>query len=293
MSRLTRSQHARRNRNVFAALIASALTAIALTAASPALADVSAASPTGEVSIATPGPVLSGVATTYTVTVTNVTSQTANTAMAGVQLPAGMALNHLDANCQRTNTSTLSGTAFTCAFANLAPGASTSWQFTATAASPGTYVDQVTGILDIGSPTTTVVADSVNLSIPVSPGPTDIQVTGSSNNGSPPVGSQFNYTFQVKNNGPQAAYGVTFDDALPAGIKLVGVSTDIATCSSNAAANSVHCGMDVLGVGQQATITITASPTTTGTITDVATIAMQNPDTHPANNSVGVTVQPK
>lgn len=50
----------------------------------------------------------------------------------------------------------------------------------------------------------------------VQPGPTDVQVTGSSNNGSPPVGSTFNYTFQVKNNGPIPAGGVTSDDALPA-----------------------------------------------------------------------------
>ena len=40
------------------------------------------------------------------------------------------------------------------------------------------------------------------------PGPTDIQVTGSSSNGSPQVGSSFSYTFQVKNNGPLPAADV-------------------------------------------------------------------------------------
>jgi uncharacterized repeat protein (TIGR01451 family) len=265
----------------------------ALVAVPSALASVSATSPAGEVSISTPGPVLSGVEETYTLTITNTTSTTANTALIGVQLPSGMSLNHLAASCQRTNTANLPGAALTCGFTNLAPGASATATFGATAASPGSYVAQVQGDLDIGSPTTTVVADSVSLSIPVSPGPTDIQVTGSSNQGSPPVGSQFNYTFQVKNNGPQAAYSVTFDDALPAGISLVGFSSDIASCTGGATANSVHCDMSLLGVGQQATITITASPTATGTFTDFASVAMANPDRQASNNTVGVTVQPK
>jgi uncharacterized repeat protein (TIGR01451 family) len=119
-------------------------------------------------------------------------------------------------------------------------------------------------------------------------------VAGSFNNGSPPLGSTFNYTFQVKNNGPLPAGGVTFDDTLPASIRLVGNPTiDIGACVANTVSNSVHCDIGNLGVGQQSTITLSATPTAAGVLANTATVAMTGPDGHPANNNVTVTVQPK
>jgi uncharacterized repeat protein (TIGR01451 family) len=132
--------------------------------------------------------------------------------------------------------------------------------------------------------------------LPVSsqPGPTDIQVTGSANNGSPPVGGSFSYTFQVKDNGPLPAGGVTIDDALPASILLGGsVTVDNGTCSISFVTNSVHCDIGALGVGQQSHITIGATPTAAGAFADTATVAMTGADTHPANDQFTVTVQPK
>jgi hypothetical protein len=38
---------------------------------------------------------------------------------------------------------------------------------------------------------------------------------------------------------------------------------------------------------------LTAVARATGTATNTATVAMQGPDTKPANNSVGVTVSPR
>src|SRR5262249_57396881 len=53
---------------------------------------------------------------------------------------------------------------------------------------------------------------------------TDVQTTVSSNNGAPPVGSQFAYTFQVRNNGPfNTMDSVLFTDNLPAGVGGGGV----------------------------------------------------------------------
>jgi hypothetical protein len=47
-------------------------------------------------------------------------------------------------------------------------------------------------------------------------------------------------------------------------------------------------------VGGQANVVITAlAPTSPGSVTNVASVGMLGSDTHPANNSVGVTVQPK
>jgi uncharacterized repeat protein (TIGR01451 family) len=265
-----------------------------LAAAPAALANVSATSPTGMVSITTPGPVLSGVATKYTVTVTNVASLLASEAQAGVQLPAGMTLNHLPAACQRTNNATLPGTGFDCAWLTVSPGASRSATFTATASGPNTYVDQVSAALDFGGiPPTSVSRDSVSYSIPVSPGPTDIQLTGSSSNGSPALGTPFTYTFNVKNSGRQAAYGVTFDDPLPASITALSVSSTNGNCTVDTTTNSVHCDIGLLAVGGQSTIAISAVAASAGSVTNTASIAMQGPDTKPANNSAAVTVSPK
>jgi uncharacterized repeat protein (TIGR01451 family) len=276
------------------ALAAAALLVMALAGAPAAFADVGASSPSGMAAISTPGPVLTGVATTYTVTVTNVGSQSASEEQAGVQLPAGMTLNRLDASCQRSNNPTLLGTAFSCGWLGVAPGQSVSATFTATASGPNTYVDQISAALDYGGiPPTSVSRDSVSYSIQVSPGPTDLQVTGSSNNGSPAVGSRFGYAFQVKDNGPQAAYGVTFDDSVPASITPLSVSIDNGICTLDASTNSVHCDIGVLGVGAQSNIVISAVASSTGTVTNTASVGMQGPDTKPANNTAGATISPR
>src|SRR5262245_20418950 len=61
---------------------------------------------------------------------------------------------------------------------------------------------------------------------------TDVQTTVSSNNGAPPVGSQFAYTFQVRNNGPfNTMDSVLFTDNLPAGVGSVNVISSRGTCS--------------------------------------------------------------
>jgi len=98
----------------------------------------------------------------------------------------------------------------------------------------------------------------------------------------------------VKNNGPQPASGVTFDDTLPAGIQLGGtVTIDNGTCTGDPAGNSVHCTIGDLAVGRQSDISFTATATATGTFADTGTVTMSGTDTRLANNSFTVTVQPR
>jgi len=272
------------------------LTTIVLGSA-PAAADT-VTSPTGMVTVSVPASVVAGVASTYTITVTNTTAESfdglAGVVVSGV-VPSGMSVQHL------TGCSNLGGnksTSFLCSMPNLASGASETATFSIMAIVNGSY--QVSfgasalvpdGANDGGSD---VVGDSVTATVTAQPGATDIQVTGSSNNGSPPVGSDFNYTFQVKNDGPLAAGGVTFDDQLPAVISLAAVPvTDNGSCIANTVTNSVHCDIGNLAVGSQSDITLTATATTTGVIADTATVGMTGADTHPANNTVAVSVQPR
>jgi uncharacterized repeat protein (TIGR01451 family) len=208
-------------------------------------------------------------------------------------LPSGMTLKGIN-GCARLGGNQSLG--FLCTMPNLAPGASEQATFSLLASGTGTYdvPFTVSGAIPGANFSLQITGDSVTLPVSVQPGPTDIQVTGSSNNGSPPVGSPFNYTFQVKNNGPLPAFGVTFDDPLPASMLLgTSVTVDNGTCAANAVSNTVHCDIGDLGVGQQSDISFAATPTAIATATNTASIAMLGTDTHPANNSVGVTVQPK
>jgi uncharacterized repeat protein (TIGR01451 family) len=267
--------------------------------AAPAASAASVTSPTGMVTVSVPPPVVAGLVSTYTLTVTNTTSVAFN-GPAGVvatgTMPDGVTVQRI------TGCTNLFGgnhsTTFGCSMPNLAPGASETATFSLLASAVGNY--QITfGATalqpDPSSPGAfDSVGDSATLAVTAQAGPSDIQVTGSSNNGSPPVGGTFNYTFQVKNNGPLPAAGVTFDDPLPAAIVLGSILTaSNGSCTASLATNSVHCDIGNLATGQQSVITFSAAPATAGTFGNTATASMTGADTHPANNSATVTVQPK
>ena len=263
--------------------------------APPAFAE-SVTSPTGMVAVSVPPPVVAGVASTYTMTVTNTTSspfQGPVGVVASGEMPSGMTIQSIS-GC--ANLGGNHSTSFLCSMPNLAPGASETATFSLLASAPGNYQIPfgASAEVPLGGGAFQSVGDSATLGVNAQAGPTDIQVTGSSNNGSPAVGSTFNYTFQVKNNGPLPAAVVTFDDSLPAAITLGSTLTiDNGSCAAGAATNSVHCDIGDLGVGQQSTITFSATPTATGAFGNTAKVAMTGMDTHPANDSVTVTVQPR
>ena len=85
----------RRRRHTAALLCAAAAIAVvALTGASTALGDISASS-SGDgfaLTISTPGPVLSGVAANYTITVANISAAPIPATSVLLQLPSGMSL---------------------------------------------------------------------------------------------------------------------------------------------------------------------------------------------------------
>jgi uncharacterized repeat protein (TIGR01451 family) len=249
----------------------------------------------GMITVSVPTPVLAGVASTYTMTVTNTTPSPMLDVTASGSMPSGVSVKSIG-GC--ANIGGNHSASFFCTMPGLQPGASESATFSLVASAAGSYdiqfgfsagepIPDLPGALQIFS-------DSATLPVNALPGPTDIQVTGSSNTGSPPVGSRFNYTFQVKNDGPLPATGVTFDDPLPASVALVGtVTVDNGSCNANTVSNSVHCDIGDLGVGQQSDITFAATPTAAGVFGNTAKIAMTASDTHPANDQFAVTVQPK
>ena len=120
---------------------------------------------------------------------------------------------------------------------------------------------------------------------------TDIQATVSSSNGAPAVGSQFNYMFLVKNNGPfNSMDPVSFTDVLPTALSPVNVVISRGTCTGTAI---ISCDLGLLAVGEQASIVVSVTApliaqsfTNTGSVT----IPSGQTDRAPGNNSATLTL---
>jgi hypothetical protein len=94
------------------------------------------------------------------------------------------------------------------------------------------------------------------------------------------------YTITVSNGGPAPATGVTLTDALPAGVQLKTLKTSQGTCTS-AKVNDVTtatCALGNMANAASATVTITISRLTAGTMTNTASVAAQSPADGNAGN---------
>jgi len=120
---------------------------------------------------------------------------------------------------------------------------------------------------------------------------TDIQATVSASSGAPAVGSQFNYTFQVKNNGPSNSMDpVLFTDVLPTAVSPVNVVVSRGMCAGIAI---VTCDLGPLAIGEQASIVVAVkAPLTPQSFTNTGIVTVQpgQTDRAPGNNSTTLTL---
>ena len=116
--------------------------------------------------------------------------------------------------------------------------------------------------------------------------PNDIGLTSADAPDPVTVGGSLTYTDTVKNNGTQAATGVSFSDPLPASVDLVSATPSQGTCTGTA---TVACALGSLAVGASATVTIVVTPTQEGTLTNTASVAAAEPDPDPADNQATAT----
>ena len=130
------------------------------------------------------------------------------------------------------------------------------------------------------------------------PSTTDIQTTGSAQNGNPVHGAADTFTWQIKNNqGSVTASCVSFtaSTTAPAGASLAisSVSTTIGTCS--VANNAVSCTIGTIGGGQTAVVSVTAVPSSAEpansySMTGNAQLGPGSTDTNIANNASTVLI---
>ena len=106
-------------------------------------------------------------------------------------------------------------------------------------------------------------------------------------------GINFNYTITVTNAGPSPAASVSLSDTLPAGTTFVALSSPGGwSCTTPAvgAGGTVTCTNPSLAVGSAVfTLTVAIAPSTTGTISNTATVSSATADPNPANNSATET----
>ncbi|HST41705.1 MAG TPA: hypothetical protein VLK58_19455 [Conexibacter sp.] len=236
--------------------------------------------PVADLAIEKSGPatVAAGGQATWQLRVTNIGPDDATGVTVTDTLPAGTSFVTASNGCTAT------GQTVTCALADLAVGASTTVEVTATvpyALGSATIVNSATVRGDKIDPdptndsdeATTVVGPSTDLAI-VKSGPA-----------SATAGGTITWTLIATNNGPSTATGVTVSDALPAGVGFVSATPTQGTCTANG--QTVGCALGELPSGGSAQIQLVGqlgAGLANTTIVNAATVTGTEPDPNPGNN---------
>lgn len=126
----------------------------------------------------------------------------------------------------------------------------------------------------LGDPTLSI-TDSADLSITVTDAPDPVA-----------AGTNLTYTVTVANAGPQQAENVVATDTLPAGVTLVSTSG----CAEDpAGAPTCSLGTITAGTFKQYTVTVAVAPSTTGMLTNQASVVSSRLDGNPSNNTASAT----
>lgn len=231
--------------------------------------------------IASPDSVTAGTSLTYTLNITNNGPSGATGVVVTDTLPASVTFVSASPFCSSqpnnqvrcTYDSIASGSAASPAVIRVAVNPAAPSLITNTVTVTGTEFDSNTS--NNTATITTAVNRLVNLSI---------TKTGSSN----PVaaGSGLNYLLTITNSGPSQASGVIVTDTLPAGVTFSTASPD---CSNSS--NKVTCNLGSVSSGGAitASINVIVASSTSGTLTNTATVTSSEPDSNAANNTVTTT----
>jgi len=249
-------------------------------------------------SLSAPGNVSQNSTITYTMKVSNVGNQHVPQAVLTDNLPANAVGGQFTTSQGACNSNVAN---LICNLGDIAPGASATVTFTATAGT--TTVTNSASVADFdatGNPITdaTPANNTASATTTVTPPvQTDIQVTGAAQNGGPNAGSIDTYTWQIKNNqGTVNAPNVVFTNVLPSNLQFATASSTIGSCSTppdGAAGGTVTCSAASLPGGQTMVVTVNVIVTQAATIATTGSATFQGTDTNPNNNSFTVTIKSK
>jgi uncharacterized repeat protein (TIGR01451 family) len=226
------------------------------------------------------GTVVPGTSFIYTITASNSGPSTATNVSVSDPVPGGLTSFVWSGNGH----SNVSG-AISDMIASLAPGASVVYTVTATVdpAAIGSLANTVTvSAANDANPNNNTATDTDTLTPEA-----DLGVTKMVSNRTPNVGDTITFTVTLTNNGPSTATGVTVQDGLPSGLKLVSAMPSTGTYTG--------------GIWTVGTVTTSVAPT----LIVVAKVVSPKPETNTAtiqhsdqfdpntsNNQASVTVTP-
>ena len=98
------------------------------------------------------------------------------------------------------------------------------------------------------------------------------------------VNTALTYTLTVTNGGPDDATNVTVTDILPASFTIGAITPSQGACDP-LVGTTLTCNLGTIANGGNATVTIEATPTQTGIISNTAIVSGDQPDPDPTDNS--------
>jgi uncharacterized repeat protein (TIGR01451 family) len=138
---------------------------------------------------------------------------------------------------------------------------------------------------------------SLNTAITAPPTTTDLQVTGSPQNGGPASGptTTDSITWQIRNAQNAPANSVVFTATLPAGLPFISLSTSSGSCSAPPAGGSgtITCNASTVAAGQAMIVTVNFSVPAAGALSSTGHASFNGTDTNTPNNTFTVTINAK
>ncbi|HEV7509674.1 MAG TPA: IPTL-CTERM sorting domain-containing protein, partial [Thermoanaerobaculia bacterium] len=243
---------------------------------------------TDGVTTATPGG-----SVTYTITASNAGPSNATGATVADTFPASLTCTWTCVGAGG-GTCTASGSGNINGSVNLPNGGSVTYTATCTvsAAATGTLSNTATVTAPAGvtdpTPGNNSATDSDTISASA-----DLSVTKTDAFDPSVGGVNMTYTITVTNAGPSSATSASLSDTLPAGTTFVSLASPAGwSCTTPAvgAGGTVSCSNPSFAVGSAVfTLVVAVAPSTTGTISNTATVSSATTDPNPGNNSATET----
>ena len=260
----------------------------------PALADVS-------VLETAPGVVNPGSQVTYTISIHNGGPANAASVRLSDVLPAPFVAS---TTTQGACAGTAGQTAFSCNLGSMVVGATATVTVTVQLPSSGTSFTNTVTVSVTDSAGTNIDPDLANNTASATVGfgceaaatTTDVQVTGSSNNGNPVHGTPVTFTWQIKDNQGSVAANCslfTATVAAPAGDTFAIDSASTTQGSCSIVNNQLSCNVGNIAGGATATVTVTATPSAAAPANSYAmtgSASFTGTDTNAANNTSTVLI---
>ena len=210
-----------------------------------------------------------GVAT-YTVTVTPLAGFTGQVNLSTANLPAGATVGFTPAPVNITDANSKTATLTLTTAANTPVG---------------------NHVFDINAQSGAAQHSTQAALIVVDPLSADLSVNKTASPNPGQVGVPLSYRIIATNNGPAVATNVSVADTLPVGLTFVSATTTQGNCNGT---TTVNCNLGSLTVGGSAIVTIVVTPSSTGQISNSATVTGTEIDSDSTNNTASATtlIQP-